>query len=91
MALYLISYDLRKARNYQPVYDQLAKWGAVRVLESLWLTCVALAANQVRDVLGALVDADDGVIVIELKAGSTWSGLRAKPPGIEWLRQNILA
>lgn len=34
MALYFPSYDLRKQRNYQPLYDELAKLKAIRVLES---------------------------------------------------------
>jgi len=35
MALYFLEYDLRKQRNYKPLYDTLATFGAVRILESL--------------------------------------------------------
>ena len=33
MALYVLSYDLREDRNYQPLYDKLKEFNAVRVLE----------------------------------------------------------
>lgn len=37
MPLYVISYDLRKARNYEPLLKQLRNWGCARLLESMWL------------------------------------------------------
>ena len=33
--LYFIDYDLRKKRNYQPLYDELKRFGAIPMLESL--------------------------------------------------------
>ena len=36
MALFLLSYDLRNDRDYQTLYDKLAEFKAVRVLESSW-------------------------------------------------------
>jgi hypothetical protein len=38
MALYLLSYDLRKKQEseYQTLWDELAKFKAARVLESDW-------------------------------------------------------
>ena len=38
MTVYAVSYDLKKpGRNYQPLWDRLAQWKAVRVLESFWV------------------------------------------------------
>lgn len=37
MAHYIISYDLHKQRTYEPVWKALESWGAVRLLESLWV------------------------------------------------------
>ena len=48
-------------------------------------------AAVVRDALQRLLDADDSVIVIELKRGSDWSGYRAQLGGTDWLSQNIRA
>ena len=36
MALYFLTYDLRNSSNYQPLYDELKKYNAVRILESTW-------------------------------------------------------
>lgn len=36
MALFFLTYDLRKKRDYQKLYDELATFKAVRVLESVW-------------------------------------------------------
>ena len=91
MALFAISYDLRKTRNYQPIYDQLGKWGAKRLLESYWLADINTTAGHVRDVLAQLVDGDDGVAVIELHRGSNWATLHAQTAGVNWLQQKVLA
>lgn len=36
MALYFLSYDLRKKRDYQKLYDELNRFKAVKILESLY-------------------------------------------------------
>ncbi len=89
MAHYVISYDLHKARNYQPVWNALASWGAVRLLESLWVVTLADSVGTVREALKALVDADDSIAVIELKAGSDWATFNARQAGVDWLTSNI--
>lgn len=72
MALYLVSYDLRKeGRDYQKLYDELEKFDAVRILESVWCfkrnytPCVAL-----RDYFKRFIDSNDGIIVTEV---SNWA------------------
>lgn len=89
MPLFMISYDLRKARNYQPVYDKLAEWRAASLLESLWLADLTGTAGAVREVLKGLVDSDDAVAVIELKAQSGWATLNAQSAGVEWLKRHL--
>ena len=37
MPMYMITYDLRKVRNYNPLYECFAGWNAVRLLKSVWL------------------------------------------------------
>lgn len=80
MALYFLDYDLRKARDYKTLYDELAKFGATRVLESTWCF-VRINANcaALRDHFAMFVDADDGLIVTEV---SGWAGkkLDGYPP-----------
>lgn len=91
MAHFIVSYDLHNQRTYPPVWERLEEWGAVRLLESLWLVTLDNTAGQVRDALKDVVDTDDSIAVVELKKGSGWATLRVKKDGTDWLRTNILA
>lgn len=73
MHLYLISYDLRRARNYGGLYELLAYWGARKLLESVWLADLAGPANVIRDIIVNTCDADDGIAVIELHPPFEWA------------------
>lgn len=67
MALYFLTYDLRNSRNYQPLYDELKKFNAVRILESTW--CFNRAntnAKGLRDYFKKYIDSDDALIVSEV-------------------------
>jgi hypothetical protein len=86
MALFIISYDLRRQRNYQPLYDCLNNWKAARLLESFWLAELVGPADTVRDILTGLIDDDDAVAVIELKAPFNWATMRTQPIGTAWLK-----
>jgi hypothetical protein len=89
MAHYIISYDLHKQRTYEPVWRLLEGWGAVRLLESLWVVTLSSTVGAVRQAVTNAADSDDAVAVIELKAGSEWASLRAKQAGVDWLTSNI--
>lgn len=80
MALYFLSYDLRKTRNYQPLYDELNRIRAVRVLESVWsFEMNEVNAAALRDHFKSYIDSDDGLLVIK---ASEWAGykLSGTPP-----------
>ena len=67
MALYFLTYDLRKSRNYQAVYDELESFNAVRILESTWcFKRINTSAKGLRDHFSQYVDSDDGLIVSEV-------------------------
>lgn len=71
MALYFLSYDLRKARNYQALYDELNKFSAVRVLESTWcFNRFNTDAAGLRDYFVSFIDRDDGLVISEV---TTWA------------------
>ena len=71
MALFFITYDLRKSRNYQPLYDELKSFQAVRILESTYcFKRVNTNAKNLRAYFQKLIDSDDGLIVSEV---SDWS------------------
>lgn len=88
MAMFLISYDLRKVRNYQPLWDVLGKWGANRLLESLWLADLQGPAATVRDILRTVIDDDDGLAVIELAPNFNWATFKCQNPGTLWLQSH---
>lgn len=76
MALYFLEYDLRKQRNYKPVYDVLATFGAVRILESLWcFNRENTNAAGLRDYFMTLIDNDDGLIVSRV---SEWASFNVR-------------
>ena len=86
MPRFIISYDLRTQRNYQPLYNRLTKWNAARLLKSLWLAELAGPAEAVRDILRKVADADDGVVVIELVGAFDWATFKAQLAGVAWLK-----
>ena len=76
MELYFLSYDLRKERDYQSLYDELEKYHAKAVLESVW--CFKkdnTTTAELRDHFGKFIDSDDGLLVVK---SSSWASLRAK-------------
>jgi hypothetical protein len=76
MALYFLEYDLRKQRNYKPLYDALATFGAVRILESLWcFNRDNTNSGGLRDYFMTLIDNDDGIIVSQV---SGWASFNVK-------------
>lgn len=88
MAVFLVSYDLRKpTRDYQPLYDRLKAWKAIRPLESVWIINWDTSAAKIRDDLKAHIDANDGLLVTKLAAEAAWSTLdRDTGPALkQWL------
>ena len=74
MALYFLSYDLRKQRDYKKLYDELETFKAIRILESLW--CFKRSnttAGRIRDHFRSFIDGDDGLAVIESSDWATWN------------------
>lgn len=90
MALYVVSYDLHKVRDYGPLIQALQGAGAIRALESFWLIDIAQTAAGLRDALRALVDDDDSLVVLELKPGSGWATRLPRPGTVEWLRAHVV-
>lgn len=90
MVHFIIAYDLRKLRDYEPLWAQLRAWGAVRLLESLWVVCLSgVNTGDICAALRRITDKDDGIAVIQLIPGSEWSSFEAKPAGVNWLKRNI--
>jgi hypothetical protein len=90
MPAYRVNYDLRKpGRNYQPLWDRLKAWNAVRVLESSWIVPQASSAINLRDDLSQHMDSNDGLLVTGMTGESAWRGI--SPSAELVLRQGIAA
>lgn len=63
MAIFTISYDLIKRKDYQTLWDALEKQGAQRALESLWVLSANNTAAEVLKWLRQFVDNDDRLFV----------------------------
>jgi len=76
MAKYEVSYDLRNpGRNYESLWKRLGEWGAVRVLQSVWIIDRQTTAQQIRDDLQHHMDANDGILVTGLTGEAAWRHL----------------
>jgi hypothetical protein len=87
MPAYVVSYDLRKNRNYEALYDALKshdRWG--KITESTWVIVSSSSAVQIRDSLQAVVDGDDRIFVIKSGVEAAWLNVKCKN---EWLKENL--
>ena len=76
MALYFLEYDLRKQRDYKKLYDELANFGAIRILDSLWcFKYQNTKAENIRNHFIQFIDKDDGLIVAEV---TDWATINTK-------------
>lgn len=81
MALFLLSYDLRKVRDYQKLYDELNNFGAVKVLESCWcFKRFKINAEGLRNYFKQFIDNDDGLWVSQIAEDNAgiplWAGYK---------------
>jgi hypothetical protein len=75
MATYFLSYDLRNSRNYQKLYDELERFKALQVLESMWcFNRINTSAGKLRDHFKNFIDSDDGLLIVE---SSNWATFKA--------------
>lgn len=66
MPLYLISYVLRKDRDYSKLIEELTEIGSVRILDSVWRFKRANTnANELLDHFSKLIDSDDRLFVCQ--------------------------
>jgi len=87
MTTFTVSYDLIKRKDYQTLWDELARLGAFRTQASYWLVNVNLpTAKQLHDHLKQYVDQDDRLWVSELTTNYWYSNALAGTN--DWLKRN---
>jgi hypothetical protein len=76
MALFFLEYDLRKTRDYSRLTDELAKFGALRILQSSWCFRRFNTTPEVlRDHFRYFIDNDDGLSISEVEKWATYGTL----------------
>ena len=87
MPAYIISYDLRKQRNYDALYEAIKSYGTwAKITESTWAIVTSSSAVQIRDHLSSVVDNDDRLFVIKSGVEAAWKNAICKT---EWLKGNL--
>ena len=86
MTSYTVSYDLRNQKDYQTLWDELARLGAQRIQESYWLVNVDNTAEELHDHLQNFVDGDDRIFVSELTKNHHYG--KAIKGTNDWIKNN---
>ncbi len=64
MAKYLITYDLKKTKDYPHLWTELGRLGACRAMLSVWILKSNSTAEQLVKHLRSFIDADDKLLVV---------------------------
>jgi hypothetical protein len=89
VAIYVVSYDLNKQKNYPKLYDQIKSAGSTwcHPMDSTWLIVSNAGTVNVRDHIAKAMDQDDTILVSELVRGE-WAAFNLAGPVAEWLNAN---
>lgn len=92
MKTYLISYDLRvpeTSEDYTRLINHIKSYSYwATPLKSVWFIRTPKTVSQVRDDLNTEIDANDGLLVIDVSdANWTTNGVSSKVT--DWMKQNL--
>ncbi|MDI1224175.1 MULTISPECIES: hypothetical protein [Acinetobacter] len=87
MKCYLISYDLRKTRNYEALYEAIKSFGTWgKINESTWIIGSYQSAVQIRDYLLNFIDSDDRLFIVKSDREAAWQNVMADN---QWLKNTL--
>ena len=89
MTSFLLAYDLVNesgSHDYQPLWDELKKWGGQKTQYSLWLVADNSTAKAVHDHFKGFLDKDDRLWVAELVRNNYYSN--AISGTNKWIAEN---
>jgi len=92
MKVYQIVYDLRKQRNYNSLINAIKAYEVwAHPLESCWIIASDQSAQQIRDDLASVMDADDGLLVTRLQNEAAWRMLDYEKDNemTNWLKEQL--
>ncbi|MCD9005235.1 hypothetical protein LDO31_03100 [Luteimonas sp. XNQY3] len=88
MALFVVSYDLNKTKNYQPLWDEMERLGGHKPVESVYLLSLTTDSTEaVRDHLQGFVDDDDYLIVVKFTEKPRF--VKAKAGTKDWINRHF--
>lgn len=87
MAAYIITYDLRKNRDYEALYNAIKSYGTwAKITQSSWAIVTSQTSIQIRDFLISHMDEDDRLFVSKYGGTAAWKNVIAKN---DWFHQNL--
>ncbi len=87
MGLFVVSYDLIKQKDYQPLWDELKRMGGHKPVESVYfLNLVTDSATAVATHLRQFIDSDDFLVVVKFTEPPAFA--RAKAGTRAWIEAN---
>ncbi len=86
MSTYILSYDLKKNRNYEALYKVIRSFGSyAKIQESVWAINTDQSVVAVRDRIMKVLDNDDSVFVVKSGGEAAWH----RVSNSEWLKEHL--
>ncbi|PHH40240.1 hypothetical protein [Pseudomonas putida] len=90
MALYLVTYDLHKQRDYPRIIEAIQKAGeSEELLESVWLVSSARGIVELKEHLMGFIDSDDSIAVLPLKVAAGFATENCPVEARRWLNKHL--
>lgn len=87
MACYIVSYDLKKGSDYEPLYAAIKAFGTwAHITESTWAVVTEKSAVQLRDHLATFIQQSDRLFVVKSGTEAAW---RNSMCDNEWLKKHL--
>jgi hypothetical protein len=88
MACYIVTYELKQPRrdyvDFIHAIKSYAEWA--QLLDTTWAIVTDNSAEEIRDHLWELLDASDGLFVVEAGSDAAWQDVRCDNT---WLRDHL--
>ncbi|PIT14046.1 hypothetical protein [Snodgrassella alvi] len=86
MAMYLISYDLIKNKDYKKLYEAIMSYQQyAHITDSLWAIVSSKKAVEIINFLTKYIDNDDVLFVCEINGEAAWLNLNKDVS--DWLKK----
>ncbi len=92
MKTLLISYDLRipeTSEDYQRLIEFIKSYPSwAKPLKSLWIIMTPKAVTEVRDELNSMIDANDGILVVDITQAN-WGTVGISKSVTDWMKEHM--